>query len=89
VNRPKKSGPVEPLIRAPSGRLKPTVRRHRFNMDSFSVWAHQLGEPGIVSKVDGYVPQTRHVDLREVGPLQETGPRLLEPALILLLPATA
>jgi len=35
-------GPVDPSFRALSGRLKLTVRRHKFNTDSFS-WQNASG----------------------------------------------
>jgi len=47
-------GPVDPSLRALSGRLQFTVRRHKLNQDSLSgcgyqsIWSHQLGQTGLL-----------------------------------------
>ena len=44
-------GPVVPLLRALSGRLKFTVRRHKFNKDSGQAARHEKRESHFCQKV--------------------------------------
>jgi len=60
-------GPVDPAFRALSGRLKFTVRRHKFNKDSLS-----RGSPDSEGEVtqDALMMDGRSIDVGAVGGLR-------------------